>query len=250
MKKLLLFCLLLPVILISCEKMPQARFHTDTVNPEVGQEVFFINDSYNSNSFEWDFGDGYISDAINPSHVYSSTGTFEVKLTSISDGGMDDVSSLTITVLVPTLLEIEVREYYDKYLVPGASVILYPTLPDWDAQKNSVAEGYTNSDGVVVFSGLGPYVYYADVWEKNHDNYTLAAEDAGFIRTAEVIPHKINRFTAWVDIADHGKGMAGGTRQIIIKKFERKAGLENQQNQGFMSNNWKELYNISIPAKK
>jgi hypothetical protein len=250
MKKFKFISLLLPVILISCEKYPQSNFHTDTINPEVGQEVHFINDSYNSDSFEWDFGDGYISDAANPYHVFTSTGTFEVKLTSRSGNGYEDASSLILQVLVPTLLEIEVREYYDKYVVPDASVILYPTLPDWDEQKNSVSEGFTNSDGIVVFSGLDPFVYYVDVWEQNHDNYTLAAEDVGFIRTSEVLPHKINRFTAWVDIVDHGKGIAKGTRQIIIKKLERKAASTGKPESVLLQENWKDLYRISIPPLK
>lgn len=242
--------MLLSVILISCEKMPQASFHTDTITPEVGQEVFFTNDSYNSEVFEWDFGDGYISDAINPSHIYTSTGSFEVRLTSISGTGYEDVSSLTIQVLIPTLLEIEVREYYQKYLIPDASVILYPTLPDWNEQKNSIAEGFTNSDGIVVFSGLDPFVYYVDVWEKSHDNYTLAAEDAGFIRTSEILPHKINRFTAWVDVADHGKGTTKATRQVIIKKLERKASEKGQPESFVLQENWKELYKISVRPEK
>ena len=250
MKNLKIFSLLLTVTLYSCEKLPQARFHTDTITPEVGQEVFFINDSYNSEMFEWDFGDGYISDAINPSHIYTSTGSFEVKLTSISGNGYEDVSSITIQVLVPTLLEIEVREYYQKYAISDASVILYPTLPDWDEQKNSVAEGYTNSDGIVVFSGLDPFVYYVDVWEKSHDNYTLAAEDAGFIRTSEILPHRINRFTAWVDVADHGKGTAKGSRQLIIRKFERQASVKGQPESAVLQENWQDLYKMSIRPKK
>jgi hypothetical protein len=249
MKTLKLLFLLLPVILLSCEKAPYAGFHADTVTPEVGQEVFFINDSQNSQAFEWDFGDGFFSNNVNTSHVYTSTGTFEVKLTSFSDNGNEDVASMTIRVLVPTLLVIEVREYYDEYVVPDASVILYPTLPDWDGQTNSVAEGYTNSDGVVVFSGLDPFVYYVDVWEKNHDNYGLRSEDAGFVRTSEVMPNKINFFTAWVDIVDHGKGSAKASRQVIIKKFERKASDKLQSELPGNTGDWRVLYSKSVRPK-
>lgn len=249
MKTLRLLFLLIPVILLSCEKTPYAGFHADKVTPEVGQEVFFINDSQNSHAFEWDFGDGFFSNDANPSHVYTSTGTFEVKLTSFSDNGYEDVASMTIRVLVPTLLVIEVREYYDEYVVRDASVILYPTLPDWDDQTNSVSEGYTNSDGVVVFSGLDPFVYYVDVWENTHDNYGLRSEDAGFVRTPEVMPNKINFFTAWVDIADHGKGSAKASRQVIIKKLERKATVKGQPESPGGMEDWKVLYNKSIRPK-
>ncbi len=113
-----------------------------------------------------------------------------------------------LILLFPHLLEIEVREYYQEYLVPDASVYLYPTLSDWDAQTNLMASGFTNENGVVVFSNLDPYVYYVDVWETTHDNYSLRDEDVGFIRTPEILPHQINSFIAWVDVADHGKGVS------------------------------------------
>ena len=37
--------------------------------------------------------------------------------------------------------------------------------------------------GKTVFADLKNIVYYVDVWEENHDNYTLKDEDVGFIRT-------------------------------------------------------------------
>ena len=108
-------------------------------------------------------------------------------------------------------------------MVPDASVILYPTLPDWDNQTNSVMEAFTDADGIAVFSNLDPFVYYVDVWEATHDNYQLASEDVGFIRTPQIIPHKINRFIAYVDVATHVKGVARGSREMVIIKLERKA---------------------------
>ena len=35
--------------------------------------------------------------------------------------------------------------------VAGASVRLYPTLPDWEDEENMTSEGYTDANGFVVF---------------------------------------------------------------------------------------------------
>jgi hypothetical protein len=244
MKKIFYLSLLLPLFLFSCKSTPEAHFYTDTVSPEVGREVYFTNDSHNAKKFEWDFGDGFISNAENPSHIYTGTGTYEVTLTAISRSGLDDKAKLTIEVLIPTLLEVEVREYYDEYTVSGASVILYPTKADWTGQTNETTEGLTDADGIVVFSGLDPFVYYVDVWEKDHDNYMLAGEDINFITTPTILPHKINRFTAWVDYyPQHTKGEGSRARKVIIRKLERKATDKMQPSAVSDTEGWQQLYN-------
>lgn len=249
MKKILYLAFVFPLILISCEKTPVAVFHTDTLEPEVGQDVFFYNDSQDANRFEWDFGDGFISHEANPVHSYNATGSYEVKLKAISKSDQEDNAALTLNVLVPTLLEIQVLEYYEEYAVPGASVILYPTLVDWDEQTNAIIEGFTDQYGIAVFAGLEPFVHYVDVWEQDHDNYALRAEDVAFIRTSEIIPHQINRFTAWVDYVQHGKGAADRTRQAVIKKLERKAGDKVQPPYDSSNDNWQDLFNRRVNGK-
>jgi PKD repeat protein len=243
MKRIVNILLILPLILLSCEKNPSAHFYTDTSEPEVGQAVVFYNDSHNANRFEWDFGDGYISNERTPSHIFNSTGPVTVKLTAISKSGLSDEASLDLNIMVPTLLEIVVVEYNQEYVVPDASVYLYPTLTDWDAQTNRSAAGFTDENGTVVFAGLDPYVYYVDVWETNHDNYTLRNEDVGFIRTPEILPHQINFFIAYVDVVDHGKGTARGERPVVIKKLERKATDKRLTPLLPGTENWQELYN-------
>jgi len=243
MKKFIYLSTVLLIFLFSCESTPEAYFSVDTIEPEVGQVVYFTNNSNNANRFEWDFGDGYISNEANPSHIFTATGTVEVILTVISKNGLEDQASITLDIMIPTLLEIEVLEYFDGYPVTDASVILYPTLPDWDNQTNSISEGFTNADGFVVFSHLDPFVHYVDVWEQTHDNYDLRNEDSGFITTSTIWPNHINRFIAWVDYVDHGKGVARGKRQVIIKKLERKSTDKRQPEAEAGTENWQELYN-------
>ncbi|MES2892842.1 MAG: PKD domain-containing protein [Bacteroidota bacterium] len=61
----------------------------------------FTNTSLGGLSFQWDFGDGGTSTDVNPTHLYSSTGTFLVRLTAIDTTtcNRQDVFSSSITVL-------------------------------------------------------------------------------------------------------------------------------------------------------
>ncbi|MDP4222439.1 MAG: PKD domain-containing protein [Bacteroidota bacterium] len=249
MKKIIFLTTIIPFFIYSCEISPRAYFSASPGDPVVGEEVWFTNESDNAESFEWDFGDGYISNEINPGHTYTASGSFTVTLKAWSHNGLSDEASLTLSVMIPTLLEIEVLEYYDEYPVEGASVILYPTLTDWDKETNSINEGFTDADGKVVFAGLDKIVYYVDVWEKTHDNYALRDEDVGFIRTPEVLPHKINRFIAYVDYVDHGKGEARRDKTMVIRKLERKADDKKQPGVASDSSDWQILYNKAIRKK-
>jgi hypothetical protein len=249
MKRLIYLSLVLLLILVSCENTPEAHFYTDTIEPEVGQEIFFTNDSHNAVEFEWDFGDGYFSNDPEPVHVYTGTGSYEVIMTAYSSSGLSDKASITLDILIPTLLEIEVLEYYDEYPVANASVWLYPTVVDWEDETNVESQGYSDEDGIVVFSHLGPYVYYVDVWETGFDNYALKDEDIGFIRTPEIHPHKINRFVAYVDAVDHTKGERTREKSYVLKKFERKAADKVQPVMSSSTDNWQELYEKSVKLK-
>jgi PKD repeat protein len=247
MKKIFYLSLILSLSLFSCKRSPRAAFTADNTSPEVGQEVYFNNGSDNADNYEWDFGDGFTSNEENPVHIFTGSGSFDVTLSANSKSGLSDQAVMTIKVAIPTLLEIEVREYWHQYVVPDASVRLYPTLTDWNAETNMESEGYTDADGLVVFSNLGPYVYYVDVWEKNYDNYTLKNEDVAWIRTDEVMPHKINWFTAWVDSVDHGKGVLRGERNLYIKAITRSAADRPQPVSG--TKDWKTLYEKSVKLK-
>jgi hypothetical protein len=246
MKRIIYLSLTLTLVLLSCEKNPTASFYIDMDDPVVGQSIAFYNGSHNSKEFEWDFGDGYISNDVNPVHTYTATGSFNVTLTAHSEGGLSDEAIMTLNIAIPTLLEVEVREYYSEDLIPDASIILYPSLSDWNAGTHSVIEGFSDGDGVAVFSDLDPIVYYLDVWEATHDNYSLANEDAGFIKTPKILAHKINRFIAWVDIADHSKETAKGTREFVIKKLERKPLYKRQPAIVSGTEVWQELYDRRV----
>lgn len=206
------------IMLSSCDLQPEAYFSSDRITAEIGEDVYFFNGSYNATDYEWDFGDGTWSDAYEPVHSFNASGIFTVVLTAYSSSGDVDRSYLDIEVLSPTMLEVEVLEYYDQYPVAGASVILYPTERDWDDETNAIVEGFTNSSGKVVFTNLQPRVYYVDVWHATHNNYTLRNEDVGFIMTDKLEKNQLNQFTAWVDYTGTKGASVRDRKQLVPLK--------------------------------
>jgi hypothetical protein len=259
MKRILYFAFAFSVLFLSCKKPdPVADFYVDSAYFVVGQELYFQNTSSEANSYEWDFGDGYISNDVNPYHTYNSNGIYDVTLTAFGEKGRESVATLSLEIKHPTLLIVEVVEYFEEYVIPGAEVRLYESLIDWDAANDDwILLGDTDEDGIAVFSNLGPYVYYVDAFKgyntaSGFDNYALRAEDVGFITTPTIRPNRINWFTAWVDVADHRNSAKGALkRSYEIKKFERKADDKVMRElQELGPDAWKELYERSIKLEK
>ncbi len=206
------------IMLSSCDFQPDAYFFADKVKAEIGEEVFFFNGSHNATFYEWDFGDGTWSDAYEPVHSYNASGVFTVILSAYSKNGNVDRSYLDIEVLSPTMLEVEVLEWNGEYPVAGASVLLYPTLQDWDNETNAIVEGFTNAAGKVVFTNLQPKTYYIDVWHATHNNYTLRNEDVLFITTDRLEKNQLNYFLAWVDYTGTKSASARDRKQLVPLK--------------------------------
>lgn len=187
------------LIFTSCEHLPHADFAVSSNIVEVGENVYFYNNSLDANEFEWNFDNGIFSYLDNPTYSFTAPGFYEVQLAAFNEDGVD-YAYQTIEVIEPeTYLEIEVLEYYDKYPVEGASVLIYPTLQDWENETNMIIEVFTDAQGIAVVAGLDPRNYYVDVWHEYHDNYSLAEEDLGFIEVSGIVKGEYNYFTAWVD---------------------------------------------------
>jgi gliding motility-associated-like protein len=74
---------------------------SDTLSTCPPLVVTFTNASQNFTSLVWDFGDGSSTVSSNPTHFYTSAGTYITKLTVTSPGGCVDVSQKTIVVRGP-----------------------------------------------------------------------------------------------------------------------------------------------------
>ena len=87
--------------------------------------TFFTNNSQFADSYLWDFGDGNTSEEENPTHLYETTGTFEVCLQAINEENCNDEVCQTITVLpqiyigVPTAFSPNSDQLNDILFVEG-----------------------------------------------------------------------------------------------------------------------------------
>ena len=79
---------------------PTASFTANPMSGDAPLTVSFTNTSSGepTPTYTWDFGDMQGSNAINPSHTYTSAGTYTVNLTASNSGGSDSADPVTITV--------------------------------------------------------------------------------------------------------------------------------------------------------
>ncbi len=219
MKNIAIFLLTLPLLLTSCHKDPFADFTVSNSWIGVGESVFVTNRSIDAEAFEWNFGDNYFSNSFNASHYYDQPGDYTIQLKA-NNNGATDVAQMVVS--VGASVEITVEEYLEPfYLVTDISVILYPSVIDWEKQTNKVAEGFTNSAGVVSFDHLYSQRYYVDVYGPNHDNLQLAAEDVGWIETPVLLGGRIIPFTAVVDYYPPAKKSLLNRQELrVLRKTE------------------------------
>jgi hypothetical protein len=73
---------------------PSAAFEVNVT----GLRAKFTNQSTNADAWAWSFGDGATSSGRSPSHTYGEAGTYSVKLTVTSSGGVTDSVTRSVTV--------------------------------------------------------------------------------------------------------------------------------------------------------
>lgn len=85
--------------------LPSAAFSCTPTGGDIPLDVTCIDSSSGSPiSWNWSFGDGYVSDLQNPSHTYDTAGTFDVNLTVCNGDGCDTelkLGYITATTPVP-----------------------------------------------------------------------------------------------------------------------------------------------------
>jgi PKD repeat protein len=105
--KIIFMMIMLSIIFNNCSKpadtpkptpaAPTADFTYSGANIPAPSTVAFSNVSTNATSYVWDFGDGQTSTQKDPTHIFLTAGTFNVKLTATGDGGSISVTkSITI----------------------------------------------------------------------------------------------------------------------------------------------------------
>lgn len=115
MQKLLFFVMI--VGLVACGR-PVADFTYSTKEKEAiaPTDISFENRSKNAENYEWDFGDGQKSNDASPSHAYTSSGNFLVKLKAVK-GGKTNTSEKRVMVKQPLDCLVEIQTDFGNMVV-------------------------------------------------------------------------------------------------------------------------------------
>jgi len=204
MKRLITILPLLSLVVISCHREPLAEASVDYNPAYVGEYVRFTSYSTNTNYVEWDMDDGYTYDEPVVDHFFVDPGTYDVRLNAFGDKG--GVSTAVIPMeVIGSEITIEVREYYDEFLIPNVEIYLFRSLEDWDTGDVDIAIGpfYTDDYGQVDISNLSYQKYYVDAYyrvgNEGYVNWNLGMEDEYWIETQLLSGLDDHFFVAYVD---------------------------------------------------
>jgi peptidyl-prolyl cis-trans isomerase B (cyclophilin B) len=107
-RTIFLLTLSLMVLLSACEQKPVSSFEFDIPTGEAPADIAFKNTSKDTDSYFWDFGDGYSSTEENPIHKYNFSGTYNVTLISYKNGvEIRSTKSFTLREAAKRIVEIE-----------------------------------------------------------------------------------------------------------------------------------------------
>jgi PKD repeat protein len=138
------------VLRVSLGSIVTSAFTLDTTQGCKPLAVQFINHSSNATSYYWSFGNNFTSNAVNPTHLFSATGTYTITLIAYDSSGCgisSDTSYLTtfITVFPPPVQPIITQS--------GDTLISsYTNGNQWYVDTTAIA-GAVNQRYVVTVSG-------------------------------------------------------------------------------------------------
>jgi PKD repeat protein len=210
MKRLITILPLLALIAISCHKDPPPPYAEAGVdlNPAfVGEYVRFTSYSTNTDYVEWDMDDGYTYNTGMVDHYFVDPGYYDVTLRAFGVNGRVSTAVVPMEV-IGSEITIEVREYYDEYLIPDVEINLFFTYDDWlDLNwENSIGPFYTDSYGQVTIDGLSYQNYYVDAYyrvgNEGYSNGILGLEDEIWVDTELLTGWETHFFVAYVDAVE------------------------------------------------
>ena len=120
----------------------------------IGNEVSFINNSTNADSYFWDFGDGFTSNEISPTHIFQTAGDYIVTLTASSEICSDNVLSQTVSLSVVGISKTQQDENVSIYPNPSSGIV---TL-----ENNNLTYDYD----VEIFNITGQSIFSSKLSEK------------------------------------------------------------------------------------
>jgi PKD repeat protein len=191
----------------------------------VNDPVYFVNCSQYAYSFEWDFGDGFSSNQKNPMHSYMAPGNYQVTMVAYGDYGQETFTDV-ITVVGSTDLNILVMYLGTEDPVSNCEVTIFGTETDWQNLTNPIASLTTETDGIVVFTGLNPVEYFIDAYKYVTDANYYSNYYQGYA-TTPLIEDEVNYYNIYVELLTTVKGFKRDN--LVIRRIEQSSKEEHNR---------------------
>jgi immune inhibitor A len=158
------------VLRISTDKAdniaPEAEFEFDVNDLMVQFENGSEDDDGTIEFYEWDFGDGAVSDEVNPAHVYSEAGTYQVTLTVTDNLGKSHSQQQSVEVFMPNQAPVADFGYFNM----GGLTFLWST--SYDVDGDIVKTKWKLPNGV---KKRGSFIIH--YFHKKRNNVTIIVKD-------------------------------------------------------------------------
>ena len=189
----------------------------------VNETIYFVDCSLNAKDYEWDFGDGTVSNQRNPDHVYTNTDTYQVTLRAYGYDNSSETYRHAVTIQGSTDLDLLVLYFGTEDPVSNCEVTLFDNEDDWDNLNldNKVDAANTNQYGSVVFYDLNSIVYYIDAFKNAVDNSYYSNYYKGYATDA-LIDNEVNEYNIYVELlTSDSKSKRGKYKIKNIKKSSK-----------------------------
>ncbi len=174
---------------------PVPRFTVSHENPQAGMEVTFdASDSRDPDgviqSYEWDFGDGEAGSGEVVTHVYDSSGGYNVKLTVTDDDGYSESQTLALTVS-QTIHPIASFEFWPGDPVSGQKIAFDASSsedPDGtiESYEWDFGDGETGSGPVVTHTYSSADIYVAKLKVTDNDGFSNTKSESIAVGQSEL----------------------------------------------------------------
>jgi gliding motility-associated-like protein len=150
--------------------------------------VNLINNSLYADSYLWEFGDGSISTAKNPSYTYYESGIYKIKLKVTGSGGSSEFSDTSRVYLIP-------NSFFDlapRYVYVNDEAVHYFNLSDhadvfeWDFGDGNRSTDFNPSH---IYKKEGTYNVTLTVWTENGCFDLYVMENAVLVEPSGIVEY-------------------------------------------------------------
>jgi PKD repeat protein len=150
--------------------------------------VIFVDSSKFATTYKWDFGDGNSSNVENPSNIYASAKTYNVKLVIANSAGKDSITKQVTVILNPPIVN-----FGFKIVTAGS---LPSTVNFTDSSKNANSYKWDFGDGATSIIQNSQHAYKSGGTYKVTLTATNAAGSNSIVKTLNIAPF-LQAYTAF-----------------------------------------------------